>query len=90
MSQSSNRRTGSAQFTPVTPDVEQYLHMFQQMLKIRYFEEEVNELYKTAKMPGLAHLYIGQEAVAVGVCEALGARCTAPTQTPGTWGQLRS
>jgi TPP-dependent pyruvate/acetoin dehydrogenase alpha subunit len=35
------------------------------------FVEQVNQLYLGAKMPGLAHLYIGQEAVAVGVCEAL-------------------
>jgi pyruvate dehydrogenase E1 component alpha subunit len=42
------------------------------MLKIRLFEQEVNQLYLSAKMPGLAHLYIGEEAVAVGVCEALG------------------
>jgi pyruvate dehydrogenase E1 component alpha subunit len=41
------------------------------MVKIRFFEERVNELYRSAKMPGLAHLYIGEEAVAVGVCEAL-------------------
>jgi TPP-dependent pyruvate/acetoin dehydrogenase alpha subunit len=52
-------------------DVEQWLHMYEQMLKIRLFEEQVNELYKTGKMPGLAHLYAGEEAVAVGVCEAL-------------------
>jgi len=52
-------------------DIEQYLHMYEQMLKIRTFEEAVNELYKTAKMPGLAHLYSGEEAIAVGVCEAL-------------------
>ena len=52
-------------------DVEQSLHMYQQMAKIRAFEEQVNELYKSAKMPGLAHLYTGEEAVAVGVCEAL-------------------
>ena len=52
-------------------DVEQYLNMYEQMLKIRHFEEQVNELYKTGKMPGLAHLYSGEEAVAVGVCEAL-------------------
>jgi len=45
--------------------------MYQQMLKIRLFEEQVNELYTGAKMPGLAHLYIGEEAIAVGVCEAL-------------------
>ncbi len=50
---------------------ERWLHFYRQMLKIRLFEEEVNQLYLSAKMPGLAHLYIGQEAVAVGICEAL-------------------
>ncbi len=57
--------------TEPATDVEQWLHMYQQMVKIREFEEKVNELYTTAQMPGLAHLYIGEEAVAVGVCEAL-------------------
>src|SRR5664279_4384211 len=52
-------------------DREEWLHMYEQMFKIRTFEEHVNELYTSAKMPGLAHLYIGEEAVAVGVCEAL-------------------
>jgi TPP-dependent pyruvate/acetoin dehydrogenase alpha subunit len=52
-------------------DVEPYLHMYQQMARIRAFEEKVNELYTGAQMPGLAHLYIGEEAIAVGVCEAL-------------------
>jgi len=51
--------------------VEQYLQMYRQMARIREFEEQVNQLYLNAIMPGLAHLYIGQEAVAVGVCEAL-------------------
>jgi len=54
-----------------TIDLEQSLHMYRQMAKIRAFEEKVNELYKSAKMPGLAHLYTGEEAIAVGVCEAL-------------------
>ncbi len=54
-----------------TLDAEQWLHIYQQMLKIRAFEEQVNELYTSAKMPGLAHLYIGEEAIAVGVCETL-------------------
>jgi TPP-dependent pyruvate/acetoin dehydrogenase alpha subunit len=45
--------------------------MYRQMMAIRLFEAEVNELYTRALMPGLAHLYIGEEAVAVGVCEAL-------------------
>jgi pyruvate dehydrogenase E1 component alpha subunit len=52
-------------------ELEQHLHMYRQMAKIRAFEEQVNELYKGAKMPGLAHLYVGEEGVAVGVCEAL-------------------
>src|SRR5450759_3627871 len=54
-------------------DTEQtrWLSMYEQMLKIRIFEEHVNQLYTTAKMPGLAHLYIGEEAIAVGVCSAL-------------------
>src|SRR5262247_4297915 len=50
---------------------DQALHLYRQMLKIRLFEEQVNQLYLAAKMPGLAHLYIGEEAIAVGVCEAL-------------------
>src|SRR6184192_4335614 len=63
-----------AMTTPATDprlDLEQNLHLYRQMAKIRAFEEQVNELYKSAKMPGLAHLYIGEEGVAVGVCEAL-------------------
>jgi pyruvate dehydrogenase E1 component alpha subunit len=47
------------------------LAMYSLMLRIRAFEEKVNELYTHAIMPGLAHLYIGQEAVAVGACQAL-------------------
>ena len=42
-----------------------------QMIAIRLFEERVNDLYTRAQMPGLAHLYIGEEAVAVGICAAL-------------------
>jgi acetoin:2,6-dichlorophenolindophenol oxidoreductase subunit alpha len=50
---------------------ELHLHMYRRMLMIRLFEEQVNDLYTRALMPGLAHLYIGEEAVAVGICEAL-------------------
>jgi acetoin:2,6-dichlorophenolindophenol oxidoreductase subunit alpha len=52
-------------------EVEQWLHMYRGMVMIRLFEEQVNDLYTRALMPGLAHLYIGEEAVAVGVCESL-------------------
>jgi pyruvate dehydrogenase E1 component alpha subunit len=50
---------------------EKWLHAYRQMVRIRTFEEQVNELYTRALMPGLAHLYSGEEAVAVGICEAL-------------------
>lgn len=53
-------------------DVGRRLRMYRQMVSIRAFEEQVNQLYLRALMPGLAHLYIGEEAVAVGICEALG------------------
>jgi pyruvate dehydrogenase E1 component alpha subunit len=51
--------------------IELWLRMYRQMVAIRQFEAQVNELYTRAMMPGLAHLYIGEEAVAVGICEAL-------------------
>jgi pyruvate dehydrogenase E1 component alpha subunit len=49
----------------------QHLRMLRQMLRIRAFEDQANQLYLRALMPGLTHLYAGEEAVAVGVCEAL-------------------
>jgi TPP-dependent pyruvate/acetoin dehydrogenase alpha subunit len=69
MTSPADERASQASYDAV--DVEQWVHMYEQMLKIRQFDETVNELYKSARMPGLAHLYCGQEAVAVGVCEAL-------------------
>jgi pyruvate dehydrogenase E1 component alpha subunit len=50
---------------------ERALEMYRRMALIRRFEEQANELYRSAKMPGLTHLYIGEEAIAVGVCTAL-------------------
>jgi len=52
-------------------DRSKLLHMYRQMVSIRAFEEQVREFYTRAQMPGLAHSYAGQEAVAVGICEAL-------------------
>ncbi|MEE3234010.1 MAG: thiamine pyrophosphate-dependent dehydrogenase E1 component subunit alpha [Candidatus Latescibacterota bacterium] len=45
--------------------------MYRKMCEIRLFEEHVWDVYTRGLMPGLAHLYIGEEAVAVGVCSAL-------------------
>lgn len=48
--------------------------MFRDMWRIRRFEQEVFEFYKNGQMAGLAHLCIGEEAVAVGACAAIEAR----------------
>lgn len=42
-----------------------------QMLRIRLFEERCAELYTQEKIRGFLHLYIGEEAIAVGVCQSL-------------------
>jgi len=47
------------------------LDMYYKMLLIRRFEETAAELYKRGEIPGIGHPYVGQEAVAVGVCTAL-------------------
>ncbi|MBW4706376.1 thiamine pyrophosphate-dependent dehydrogenase E1 component subunit alpha [Roseobacter sp. YSTF-M11] len=52
-------------------NTESYLQMYRQMVRIRAFEDQANKLYLSAKMPGLTHMYSGEEAVAVGICEAL-------------------
>lgn len=53
------------------PDRAGLFRLFREMLLIRQFEEIVNELYLQGKIPSTLHLYIGQEAVAAGVCGAL-------------------
>ncbi|MEU9836466.1 pyruvate dehydrogenase (acetyl-transferring) E1 component subunit alpha [Streptosporangium sp. NPDC048047] len=53
--------------TRATPDRE----LLHQMLRIRRFEERCVELYSGERIRGFMHLYIGEEAVAAGVCHAL-------------------
>jgi len=45
--------------------------LYRQMVSIREFEEQVQDLYNRTLIPGIAHLSCGQEAVPVGVCAAL-------------------
>ena len=47
------------------------LHLLQEMIRIRRLEEKCYELYSAAKIRGFMHLYDGEEAVAVGVMQAL-------------------
>jgi pyruvate dehydrogenase E1 component alpha subunit len=56
---------------PAAPDRQHLLALLRQMLLIRRFEEKAAELYTLGKIRGFLHLYIGEEAVAVGAMQAL-------------------
>ncbi len=50
---------------------EQMIDGLRTMVRIRTFEERCRRLFNQGKLPGFVHLYVGQEAVATGVCMAL-------------------
>jgi len=50
---------------------EQLVKMYEDMLRIRLWESKVKDLLLTGGFRGVAHLYVGEEAIAVGVCHAL-------------------
>src|SRR3990172_572960 len=52
-------------------DREHALNLLKEMLRIRRLEEKCAELYQATKIRGFLHLYIGEEAVAVGAMQAL-------------------
>lgn len=47
------------------------LELLRTMLRIRRFEERLIALHKRGKLPGFVHLYVGEEAIATGVCSTL-------------------
>ncbi len=53
------------------PPRDEQLHLLRLMLRIRRFEEKLALLFKRGRLPGFVHLYLGEEAVAVGVCSGL-------------------
>lgn len=62
----------TAPAAPAPPgSVEHRVHLLREMVRIRHFEERCVELYSAASIRGFLHLYIGEEAVAVGVMAAL-------------------
>src|SRR5919197_34437 len=63
--------SSAKQSSTIEEDRETLLTMFRQMLLIRRFEEKCAESYSLGKIGGFCHLYIGQEAVAVGSISAL-------------------
>ena len=62
---------GADPAAPLQPEREHALELLYQMLLIRRFEEKSAELYTLGKIRGFLHLYIGEEAVAVGAMQAL-------------------
>jgi pyruvate dehydrogenase E1 component alpha subunit len=56
---------------PPPLDREHGMHLLREMLRIRRFEERCVELYSASEIRGFLHLYIGEEAVAVGVMQSL-------------------
>ncbi len=69
-SKSKNTRSKSARAKSVSP--EQILSFYREMLLIRRFEEKSGQLYGQGLIAGFCHLYIGQEAVVVGMQSAIG------------------
>ena len=55
---------------PMTPEVALGIH--RTMVRIRVFESRVEKLFGAGKLPGFVHTYLGQEAIAAGVCAVLG------------------
>jgi 2-oxoisovalerate dehydrogenase E1 component len=55
----------------VALDRELLLRLYREMVNIRKSEEQLARSYQQGKIPGACHTYIGQEAVAVGVCAHL-------------------
>lgn len=53
----------------ITNDTLRDLHY--RMVRIRFVEQAAGKLFENSEMPGFIHLYVGEEAVAAGVCAAL-------------------
>ena len=66
-----NESNEAARNSNLGEDRDTLLKLYQQMLLIRRFEEKCAESYSLGKIGGFCHLYIGQEAVAVGSISAL-------------------
>jgi pyruvate dehydrogenase E1 component alpha subunit len=64
-------RAGRDTEPPTSTSAEYAVHLLHEMLRIRRFEERCADLYKEEKIRGFLHLYIGEEAVAVGVMQTL-------------------
>jgi len=77
---------------PAVPPVEELWKLYREMLLIRRFEEKAGQLYGMGLIGGFCHLYIGQEAVAVGIQHTLSDKdsATATTATCSLAGWTRA
>ncbi|MBS1850103.1 MAG: thiamine pyrophosphate-dependent dehydrogenase E1 component subunit alpha [Acidobacteria bacterium] len=55
----------------VKPSKELVLSLYRGMVEIREFEMKAREIFRSGKMPGFIHVYIGEEAIATGICAQL-------------------
>ncbi|MBP6506352.1 MAG: hypothetical protein KA257_02200 [Opitutaceae bacterium] len=62
---------GAKKSAPTSPTRAELLRLYERMVLLRQFELAAQACYKRGEMPGFIHLYIGEEAVAVGVCAHL-------------------
>src|SRR5580704_2135872 len=60
-----------SQLPPQSLSKEKMMEMLRRMLTIRHFEERVVKEFEGGRVKGFVHTYIGEEAVAVGVCSTL-------------------
>ncbi len=67
-----NTNTVEVSVLPEALDRQRLLTMYEGMRTIRTFEDKLHDLFAAGDIPGFVHLYAGQEAVAVGVMNALG------------------
>ncbi len=67
----STQKTAGAEKKAAPMERKHALHLLRAMIRIRRLEEKCAELYSAMKIRGFLHLYDGEEAVAVGVMEAL-------------------
>ena len=85
------KRNDSAEATKPAASAEELLAYYRQMLLVRRFEERAGQMYGMGLIGGFCHLYIGQEAVVVGMEHAIekddamitGYRCHAHAVTRG-------
>ena len=68
----------------MTMDSGLLMDMYRKMVTIRTFDARAVEEFHEGNIPGVVHAYIGEEAVAVGVCSALRTTAASPAPTAAT------